>query len=206
LPALKLKKGKDEYYVQTSISGQVITYQLTSDGKRKLLASGLGDGDRFGRAILIHLLQSGDAFTHGTGLQRSPDSDRQLQLDFPDDPLPEVSLPACSVCASLENLHLVTTAVHEEGKQDAYLLCASCRNKESMQRDVSIPLPLVSRPVFLRLQDWKLIQRPEMRVQAYGNALNTDFEKKWEELRKSKSQPKTGLLPMDNGSPPKLFT
>jgi hypothetical protein len=206
MPKLHKKKGKDEYYVQTSISGQVITYQLTRAGQQKLLDIGLGHESPFGRRLLLSLIPSGDAFTHGTGLRPSPKSDQQLELDFDDDPCPEKALPACSECSSPENLHLITTASHAVVKYDAYLLCASCREKNTVERDVSIPITLVSRPVFYRLQDWKLIQNPEPRVKAYRDLLDTDYEKMWEEERKRKGQPKTGLLPMEGESQSKLFT
>jgi hypothetical protein len=80
-----------------------------------------------------------------------------------------------------------------------------CRKKKLIERDVSIPIPLVTRSVFLRLQEWKLFQNPESRVKAYCDALNTDFEKKWEELHKLRGLSKTGLLPMEDDSQSKLF-
>jgi hypothetical protein len=205
MPTPKMKKGQGDYYVQTSISGEVITFQLTGDGKQKVFDAGLNDGSRFSRALLLSLIQSGDAFTHGTGLRRSPESDQQLELDFPDDPYPEKALPACSDCSSPENLHLVAVEIPSEGDPDAYLLCVSCRKKKSAEMDVSIPIPLVSRFIFLRLQEWKLFRNPDLRVKAYGDALNTDFEKMWEEYRKKKVQPKTGHLPIEDNSQAKLF-
>jgi hypothetical protein len=205
MPTLRMKKGKDEYYVQTSISGQVITFQLTGAGKQKVFDAGLNDGSRFGRALLLSLIQTGDAFTHGTGLRPSPESDRQLELDFSDDPYPEKSLPGCSECSSPENLHLVTVDIPPEGKPDAYLLCPSCRKEKSTGINVSIPIALVSRPVISRLREWKLFQTPDARFKSYIDALNMDFEKMWEEYRKQKAQPRAGHLPMEDDSQSKLF-
>jgi hypothetical protein len=102
MPVLHRYKDKEKYYVLTSISGKIVTFQLTAEGHEKLLKSGIKNEERFGRALLFDLYRTGDAFTHGAGPGKLEVTDkRQLALDFADDPEPESIFPSCSVCSSI---------------------------------------------------------------------------------------------------------
>jgi hypothetical protein len=101
--------------------------------------------------------------------------------------------------------YLVTVDIPSEDKPDACLLCSSCRKKQSTGINASIPIPLVSRFIISRLREWKLFQNPDSQVKSYVDALNTDFEKMWEEYRKKKAQPRAGQLFTEDDSQSKLF-
>ena len=176
MPRFKKVIGEERYYVRTAIAGHVITYQLTKDGAQELLGIGLRDDSIFGRALLLSLIHSNDAFTHGTGIQPGPENQGQMELDFKDDPYHEEDLPTCSNCSSAENLYLVTIAPNAEDKPDAYLLCPACRASLQTDKNVSIPISLVSREAYLKLKQWNLVQNPESRVTMYSKALNTNYE------------------------------
>jgi hypothetical protein len=82
MPVLNKYKGKEKYYVLTSISGKIVTFQLTNEGHLKLLEAGINNEERFGRALLFDLYRTGDAFTHGAGPGKLEGTDkRQLALD-----------------------------------------------------------------------------------------------------------------------------
>jgi hypothetical protein len=116
MPVLHKYKDREKYYVLTSISGKIVTFQLTAEGHEKLLKSGIKNEERFGRALVFDLYRTGDAFTHGTGPGKIEGADkRQLVFDFPDDPEPESIFPSCSVCNSIND-----TMWSESNK---YLLC-----------------------------------------------------------------------------------
>ena len=116
MPVLHKYKDREKYYVLTSISGKIVTFQLTAEGHEKLLKSGIKNEERFGRALLFDLYRTGDAFTHGTGPGKIEGADkRQLVFDFPDDPEPGSIFPSCSVCNSIND-----TMWSESNK---YLLC-----------------------------------------------------------------------------------
>ena len=97
------------YYVFTEIKGKIIAFQLTHDGERKLKTAGIFPGRTFGRALLLDLYRSGDAFTYGRGLERMDQEfePRQLEFDFAKDPEPESLFPLCAICSSPDDLHLV---------------------------------------------------------------------------------------------------
>ena len=116
MPVLHKYKDREKYYVLTSISGNIVTFQLTAEGHEKLLKSGIKNEERFGRALLFDLYRTGDAFTHGIGPGKIEGADkRQLVFDFPDDPEPGSIFPSCSVCNSIND-----TMWSESNK---YLLC-----------------------------------------------------------------------------------
>src|ERR1035441_7480352 len=68
MPRLHKYRDRNACYVLTAIGGNVITYQLTPEGEKKLAAAGIVNGSRFNRAILLDLYRTGDAFTHGSGV------------------------------------------------------------------------------------------------------------------------------------------
>jgi len=114
MPVLHKYKDREKYYVLTSISGKIVTFQLTNEGHLKLLESGIKNEERFGRALLFDLYRTGEAFTHGAGPGKIEGTDkRQLALDFADDPEPESIFPSCSVCNSIN----LKTAVNPQISQ-----------------------------------------------------------------------------------------
>jgi hypothetical protein len=91
--------------------------------------SGIKNEERFGRALLFDLYRTGDAFTHGAGPGKLEGTDkRQLALDFADDPEPESIFPSCSVCNSINDLHLVGV---KDKEHFAGIYCSDCRKIRS---------------------------------------------------------------------------
>ena len=67
MPVLHKYKDRPDYYILTRIKDNIITFQLTDDGQRRLQGKGIRTGDKFPRALLLDLYRSGQAFTQGTG-------------------------------------------------------------------------------------------------------------------------------------------
>lgn len=203
MPTLRKRKDSDGYFALTSIAGQVITFQISEAGQQRLLDASLKDGDRFSRAILFDLYRSGDAFTFGSGVAHPIEGDRQLQFDFSDDTTPEAVFPSCSKCSSVQDLHLVTSL--DDMAHDAYILCGVCRKAGAVHQDASIPLPVLSRSIIARLQDMGQISRPAEKLAHYIGNLETDFQNKWDELRKRKSRRQQVLFPGPGGPQRRLI-
>ncbi len=70
MPILHKYSKRNMYYVFTEIRGKIIAFQLTGDGERKLKSAGIFPGKTFGRALLLDLYRSGDAYTYGKGLNQ----------------------------------------------------------------------------------------------------------------------------------------
>jgi len=68
-----------------------------------------------------------------------------------------------------------------------------------------MPLPLVSRETYHRLEGWGAIQNPEFRVKSHREALELDFEEMWADLRKAKRKPEAPKLPLGSDPQPELF-
>ena len=206
MPVLHKYKGKDDYYILTSINRKIITYQLTSDGTKKLIESGIKPKKTFRRGLLFDLIRSGQVYTHGIGPgEIDPDyQPDQIPIDFPDDPHPESLFPSCSKCSSVDDLHLVE--IKGIGSQ-AKILCPKCRKEKSGLIDTSIPIYLVSRSVLNRLLDREEIENVDDSVRKYRELFNAELEKKWEELRPSKRKHATQspLFEKDNTNQKKLF-
>ena len=186
MPVLHEYKGKDEQYVLKSIKGNVVTFQLTVEGQKKLLSAGIIPGRTFERGLLLDLYRSGDAYTHGTGPGEGiPRVDpRQMELDFSHDPEPESIFPSCGNCSSLGDLHLVEEI---KGKEHyGVILCGDCRFKKSDKIDTSIPLPLVTRGILNRLLEMKNIEKIDSSVSSYKELLDKEFQSKWDSLAKRK--------------------
>jgi hypothetical protein len=201
MPTLRKRNDEDEYYVLTSISGRVITFQLTHTGRDRLLAAGLQDGDRFSRGILHDLYISGDVFTYGLGATHPPEDERQLDFDF--DPIPESVFPSCSKCSSQLDLFFVTSP--DDVTCDAFVLCQHCRSIRNASSDVSLPLPLVSRLIFVRLQNTGRVKSPDMQVRLHMEKLEGDFQKSWDDLQKRKGRRQEILFPVDDGAQRRLI-
>lgn len=185
MPVLHKYKDREKYYVLTSISGSIVTFQLTDEGHQKLLKAGIKKEDRFRRALLFDLYRSGDAFTHGTGPGETQKIDKnQLALDFPDDPEPESIFPACSVCSSINDLHLVEV---NDKEHFASIYCSECRKIRSATINTSIPLPLINRGLLSRVLEINNIQKTDDAVTEYQKMLEAEFTSKWEEIAKTKT-------------------
>ena len=186
MPVLHKYKEKDEHYILTSIKGNIVTFQLTAEGQKKLLSAGILPGKTFVRGLLLDLYRSGDAYTHGTGPGKGmvKVDPRQMELDFSHDPEPESMFPSCAGCSSMGDLHLVEEIKGEEHR--AIILCADCRSSKSEKIDTSIPLPLVTRGTLNRLLTIKNIEKIDSSVSSYRALLDKEFQSKWDALAKKK--------------------
>ena len=193
MPRLHKYRDRNACYVLTAIGGNVITYQLTPEGEKKLAAAGIVNGSRFNRAILLDLYRTGDAFTHGSGVDDPAlAAAGQLEMDFANDPDPETAFPACDVCRSVNDLHLTLTGSPED--LVAQLQCATCRAVPAARPDTSIPVALLSRPILSRLFQMKLVAGKGKNVKQFEELLRTEFESKWEALRARRGPPQKSLF------------
>ena len=189
MPVLHKYKDKEKYYVLTSINSSIVTFQLTNEGHEKLLKSGIKNKERFGRVLLFDLYRTGDAFTHGAGLGKVEGADkRQIVLDFADDPEPESIFPSCSVCNSINDLHLVEV---KDKEHFAGIYCSDCRKIRSATINTSIPLPLINRGLLSRVLEMNNIQKTDKSLTEYRKLLDTEFVNRWEEIAKTKSVKKS---------------
>jgi hypothetical protein len=184
MPLLRKYVDRDGFYITTSIKGNLVTYQVSTDGAEKLRTAGIKPGDKFSRFVLLELYQSGDVFTghSGPGDAFPAGHPEQGELDFTNDPEPEAAIPVCSQCSSPNGLHLV--GVKDE-KPRALILCLGCRDSVT-RLNASIPLPLVSRKILNRFLAIEDIKDKDMSVIALQNLLDRDFSKQWEALRRKK--------------------
>ena len=185
MPVLhKYKKG-NIYFVFTEIQGKIIAFKLTHDGERRLKSAGIFPGKTFGRAILLDLYRSGDAYTSGKGLDRVEQriEPHQLQFDFSKDPEPESLFPLCAICSSPDDLHLVEI---KENNHYASLLCNDCRMSQRGSIDTSMPLSLVTRPILRRFLEVKHIEKRDSSVTNYQSLLDAEFKDRWDALKKRK--------------------
>ena len=194
MPVLHRYKERHEHYVLTSINRTIITFQLTKEGEKKLRSAGVTAGQPFGRALLLDLYRSGDAYTHGSGpgkavIEVDP---RQLSFDFSNDPEPESLFPSCAVCTSPFDLHLVEI---KNGDYFASILCPNCRKEKHFEIDSSIPLPLVTRGIFNRFLTIKGIEKKDSSVLGYQELLNAEFQTKWDAMAK---RPKRKSIRQEN--------
>jgi hypothetical protein len=180
----KYKKG-NIYFVFTEIQGKIIAFKLTHDGERRLKSAGIFPGKTFGRAILLDLYRSGDAYTSGKGLDRVEQriEPHQLQFDFSKDPEPESLFPLCAICSSPDDLHLVEI---KENNHYASLLCNDCRMSQRGSIDTSMPLSLVTRPILRRFLEVKHIEKRDSSVTNYQSLLDAEFKDRWDALKKRK--------------------
>ena len=193
MPRLHQYKARDNCYVLTSIGGAVITFQLTAEGERKLREAGVAPDQNFPRALLLDLCRTGDAFTGGSGVgEPVTDSINQLELDLAQDPDPETLFPSCDDCATLDDLHL--SLVREQGTLAAKLQCPHCRDVTSHTLDTCIPVRLVTLTLFGHLFEIKSVTKKYEGVNRFDNLLRSEFESKWEELRKLRGSSQRGLF------------
>jgi hypothetical protein len=200
MPVLHLYKTKKEFYILTSIRGNIITFHLTSAGINKLLKAGIIPGKPFSRALLLDLYRTGEVFTYGTGPSEIID-ERQMVLDFSNESDSEKMFPTCANCSSLQDLHLVEVL----GKDHfASILCAGCRTKKIVTFDTSIPLPLVTRATLISLTNLKGIKKLDASAKVYKKLLDAEFESKWKAYRKGKPE-QALLFDIDTGNQGRLI-
>ncbi len=156
-----------------------------------MTAAGIAPGAQFQRALLLDLYRTGDAFTHGSGVD-DPTLVNQLEMDFANDPDPETAFPACDVCRSVNDLHLTLTGTAID--LVAQLQCAACRAIPAARPDTSIPVALLSRPIFSRLFQMKPVTQKGKNVTQFEELLRTELESKWEAHRKRRGASQTSLF------------
>lgn len=187
MPVLHKYKDREGHYILTAINGKIITFQLSSNGLQKLITAGIAPGEKFGRALLLELYSTGEAFTGGTGLGTiAPPVDRgqiDLPFDDPRDPDSEKIFPKCFSCASINDLHLVEI---KDNDHYASILCDKCRPAKSAVINSSLPLPLVTRALLIGLLEIKNIARIDDSAADYIKLLDTQFAAKWEVLAKNR--------------------
>jgi len=190
MPVLRKHRDNNSFYALTSIKGQIVTFQITSEGYTHLREAGVAPGKPFNRFLLLDLYRTGQAFTGHTGFEVPPG---QGVLDFADDPEPESMFPSCSSCTSSDDLHLVEA--RDDATHYATILCAACRAKDLSRTDTSIPLPFVTRTVLSRLMTMKGLSEADKSVSVLQDLLDAEFTEKWKRLADAKSRkPTQGLL------------
>jgi hypothetical protein len=116
----------------------------------------------------------------------------QLELDFAQDPDPETSFPSCEHCAGVDDLHLTIT--REQGTLTTKLQCATCRDKASAKIDTCIPLRLLSLLLLGRIFDIKEVGQKHESVVRFETLLRSEFESKWEQIRKRRGKSQESLF------------
>jgi hypothetical protein len=192
MPRLHQYKSRDNCYVLTAIKGAVITFQLTPEGQRKLKEAGVVPNETFPRGLLLDLCRTGDAYTGGSGISEQISNLSQLELDFPQDPDPEDLFLACDDCGSLNDLHL--SIVREQGALSAKLQCPHCRDVTSHLLETCIPVRLITLSVFGRVFEIKPVMKKYEGVSRLEHLLPSEFQSKWEELRKLRRSSQQGLF------------
>lgn len=191
MPRLHKYRNRNACYVLTAIRGAVVTYQLTPEGEKKLTAAGIACGQQFHRALLLDLYRTGDVYTGGGGVD-DPALATQIELDFTNDPDPETAFPICDICESANDLNLTLTG--STADLVAQLQCAICRAIPAARPDTSIPVVLLSRPILSRLFQLKSVTSKGSNVKKFEELLRTEFESKWEALRKQRGMSQASLF------------
>lgn len=191
MPRLEKYVEQEGHYIVTRINDTVITWQLTSAGARKLADAGVVAGQKFERAILLDLIQSGDVYACGGEFPEAVRAN-QLEMDFAGDPHPESAFPVCDGCRGLTGLHLTLTVRNTDVV--AQLQCSACRASATAIPETSVPLALLDRTTLARLADMKGIGPRSENVQRYETLLHTEFTLRWDALRKRRAQSQPALF------------
>lgn len=174
MPVLHKYKIKKEFYILTRLSGTIITFQVSAEGRSKLAAVGVEEGQQFGRSLLLELCRSGDAYTRVS----MPDIDlsgwTETTLDFSDDPVPESSVPVCAACGSAYGLHLVSII---DGAQSGFLSirCVDCCFRQRQQVGLCIPAPALTRPFMKRVMGLCGVEELDASANAYLDLLERSY-------------------------------
>jgi hypothetical protein len=200
MPILHKYRGRGDYYILTTINKNIVTFQITEEGRKKLDIAGIVPGQKFERALLLDLCRSGDALTQATALDKI-EGDVQLEFDFRTDSHSEKLFSLCAECASLDDLHLVEI----KGRaRCASVLCVDCRSKNIIAIDTSIPLIMVTRGILSRMLTIKAIKKLDSSVKIYQELLDAEFESKWDKYRKGKPE-QVILIDTDIGNQGRLI-
>ena len=184
MPRLRRYRNRDACYILTSISGAIVTFQLTNDGTEKLKRVGIEPDQQFPRGLLLGLIRTGDAFTGGNNAGEPTAEHGQIALDLANDPDPETTLPVCGACRKAEDLHLVL--FKQPTSLTAKLLCPVCRCRVT-DIDTSMPLSLVTLPVLRRLRELKDIVEKHESLNRYEELLLNESTLKWDEIKKQRA-------------------
>ncbi|MEI9477967.1 MAG: hypothetical protein WCO26_15505, partial [Deltaproteobacteria bacterium] len=71
------------------------------------------------------------------------------------------------------------------------ILCVDCRLLKSKTIDTSIPLQLVNRSVLNHIVEIKRFEKMDPSVTAFKELLDIQFQAKWDEIAKTKSNKKS---------------
>lgn len=111
MPVLYKYSDHAGYYIKTSISGVVTTFQVTHAGFQIIQTAGIKPGDTFSRDLLIGLWLEGEAYTGQSGPHYREEANiNQEQFDFAEEIQGESPFPKCDCCSSLEKLSLVVVS------------------------------------------------------------------------------------------------
>ena len=84
MPVMHQYRDRNDYYIATHINHNIVAFQLTPGGRKRLQEAGILPGQTFTRAVLLDLYRSGDAFTGGSGAGEITDV-RRGELDLTND-------------------------------------------------------------------------------------------------------------------------
>jgi hypothetical protein len=194
MPVLHEYVNRSGYYIKANVNGNVVAFQLTTEGYKKLSGAGISVEKPFSRFLLIDLYKKGDVFTHKSGVIPPEFQQRkgeQLEIEFPPEPEAEKLFPRCSSCSSIKDLHLVEII---SAKRSAKILCSECRVNNRTSIDSSIPLYFLTRSNLKHFLTENQFEINDPAVVDYQKLLDMEFEEKWSQL-KSKKKLIPGELP-----------
>lgn len=204
MPVLHKYKKRNEHYILTRLSGAIITFQITTEGRCRLAALGVEEGQQFGRSLLMELCKSGDAYTSATAPEIDLSGWVQTSLDFSDDPVPESSVPVCAGCGSPYGLHLVSIT----RKGQAPVLSIRCDGCCASQRElvgICVPAPALTRPFMKRIMGFSGIEALDAAAEAYRDMLECTYLDRLYQARPSVKPVQESLFGTDNQGQGKLL-
>lgn len=187
MPVLHRYKDHSGYYSKAQIQQAVITYQLTAVGIERLLKAGVKDGDRYPRVLLLDLIRSGDAFTHGQGVAQRTIDPNQVELAFDAEEDLFARLPKCEETGSALDLHLIVTD-EAGGERRARLLNPEARQTFRAKTGLSIPLSLITLGMIKSLEDQNKLPQDQSTVEVIRKWLLEDLRNGWEEFANARNR------------------
>lgn len=185
MPVLHTYRSKEGHYILAGVNGRIVTYRLSNNGAKRLMAEGINDNDKFAWQILLELIRQGEAYTNATG---ADDEDLSgwtqmgLLFDVTDnEPNKADHVPLCA-CGSMEELHIVELS---ESKT-ASMLCQECRTSRRNEIDASVPIYMINTPAALERLLERIGLKPDVSVTAYEELLNSTLSARWESRVKPK--------------------
>lgn len=186
MPVLHRYKYSDNHFILTNMNGAVVTFQLTNVGEQRLIDAGIEPGEQFGRALLLDLCRSGEAFTNGAASEEDLSGWTQTELDFVNDPEPETLLPTCAECLSPYDLYLVSIVA--PNRKYISVRCESCRDKDVATIGICVPTPLVSRSMLNRLITLSGIVVLDSAGTRFKHLLESEFVQKWDNYKRKNAK------------------